>query len=184
MRIPLLLALFVLETHSFVSHNSQHVSRRAFVAHPQRMTTIRSQDECELPDEVPESSASTSDAASTSFPVMSETRRRRLQQEASMKQKFVSGDDLFQLRKHALSLREELQQARLLKATRRIQELEQAILKIQQVDAEFVYTVNLERMYMAEAEGRTEDYERYHEQAMEARSALPQHNLDGLWVGK
>jgi hypothetical protein len=37
---------------------------------------------------------------------------------------------------------------------------------------------------MAEAEGRDEDYQEYHKLAMEARSALPQYNLDGLWVGK
>lgn len=175
------------EVDAFVSPST--TPRRAFVTTPQHryMTPTRSQDDWDLPDELPDNAEQQQSFSSHStfndacFP---RKRRLRLQQEALLQQKYVTGDDLIHLRQHALSLREELQQARLLQATRRIQELEQQILKIHTVDAEFVYTISLERMYMAEAEGRTDDYERYHAQAMEARSALPQFQLDGLWVGK
>lgn len=144
----------------------------------------RHHDEWELPDEVPGDRRKETASASQQPHELTETRRRRLQKEASLKQKFVTGDDLYHLRQHAMSLRQELQQARRLGASRRVHEIEQSILKVQQVDAEFVYSINLERMHVAEQEGRMEDYERYQQRAMEARSALPQYNLDGLWVGK
>jgi hypothetical protein len=48
----------------------------------------------------------------------------------------------------------------------------------------FVYVANLERMKRAEADGCTEEAEQYRQGAMEARNALPQFNLNGLWVGK
>jgi hypothetical protein len=96
----------------------------------------------------------------------------------------VTGDDLYHLREQAMSLRDDIKQAKMRGATQRVHELEHAILKIQQMDAEFVYVVSLERMNRAEAEGRTEEAELYRQGAMEARSALPQFNLDGLWVGK
>lgn len=157
-------------------------NNRAFVA-PQYMTPpTRPLDEWELPDEVPRDRSLSSSASASSR--MSETRRLRLEREARIKQKYVTGDDLYHLRQHALSLREDLLQARRLGATFRIHEIEQAILKVQQVDAEFLYAVNLERSLAAKAEGRTEDAERFHQLAMDARSALPQYNLDGLWVGK
>jgi len=188
MRSPrvLLLALALLvvqQAHCFMPTGA----RRAFISQSSLgMTPTRPHDEWELPEEVPDRShekASTS-SWSSSDEQLSETRRQRLSREASRKKKYVTGDDLYHLRQHAMSLREELQQARQLQATRRVQELEQAILKVQQVDAEFVYSVNLERMETAQLQGRMEDYERYHDDAMEARSALPQYNLDGLWVGK
>ncbi|KAG7350453.1 protein of unknown function DUF3506 containing protein [Nitzschia inconspicua] len=66
----------------------------------------------------------------------------------------------------------------------RVRELEQAIMKTQQVDAEFVYTVSLERQELAERRGDLVEASRCHQTAMEARAALPQFNLEGLWVGK
>lgn len=190
MAVPVLVVvavaiLFVVRnSHAFVPR----IGKRAFVTPPHHMTAPTTHyNDWDLPEEVPGDRSSSSNSkkdASTSLPELSETRRSRLEKEASLKRKFVTGDDLHRLRQHAMSLREELQQARSLQATRRAHELEQAILKVQQVDAEFVYRINLERMHAAQEEGRDEDYERYHETAMEARSALPQYNLDGLWVGK
>lgn len=104
--------------------------------------------------------------------------------------KFVAGDDLHRLRHQILGMRLELQDARQnadvgsVEMSRRVQELEQAIMKAQQVDAEFVYTVSLERQELAKQRGNMIDAQRYHERAMNARSALPQFNLEGLWVGK
>ncbi|KAL3897849.1 MAG: hypothetical protein SGARI_006820 [Bacillariaceae sp.] len=123
--------------------------------------------------------------------------------------KFVSGDELHRLRHQVLALRLELQEARRslqqlqdeqqqleeeeedieYRHTRhyhekRVHELEQAIMKTQQVDAEFVYTVSLQRQELAEQEGNLLEAARHFEHAMEARAALPQFNLEGLWVGK
>jgi hypothetical protein len=117
--------------------------------------------------------------------------------------KFVSGDELHRLRHQVLALRLELQEARRslqqfhdyddddteYRHTRhyleqRVHELEQAIMKTQQVDAEFVYTVSLQRQELAEQEGNLFDAARHYQNAMEARAALPQFNLEGLWVGK
>ena len=132
------------------------------------------------------------------------------QQEDSTATKFVSGDELHRLRHQVLALRLELQEARRnlhlydddddddmncenedieYRRTRhcheqRVLELERAIMKTQQVDAEFVYTVSLQRQELAEQAGNLLEAARYHQSAMEARSALPQFNLEGLWVGK
>ncbi|MGK3734404.1 MAG: hypothetical protein ACI8RD_000885 [Bacillariaceae sp.] len=115
--------------------------------------------------------------------------------------KFVTGDDLHRLRHQVLAMRLELQEARReaededeeteyssspssSSINRKVYELERSIMKTQQVDAEFVYTVSLERKELAEQDGNMFDAQRYHELAMEARSALPQFDLEGLWVGK
>jgi hypothetical protein len=120
--------------------------------------------------------------------------RQGVQQEDATTSKFVSGDDLHRLRHQVLALRLELQEARRNAKQinkndnqyyqQRVQELERAIMKTQQVDAEFVYTVSLERKELAEREGNIFEAQHYHERAMEARAALPQFNLEGLWVGK
>jgi hypothetical protein len=83
-----------------------------------------------------------------------------------------------------MSLGEDLKQARMMGATDRIEDLECAILKVQQVDAVFIYVVSLERMKRTEADGCAEEAKQYRKGTMEARSALPQLDLGGLWVGK
>ena len=47
-----------------------------------------------------------------------------------------------------------------------------------------MYQVSLERMEAATRAGLTEEAEIYRAEAKEARSALPQFQLEGLWVGK
>jgi len=98
--------------------------------------------------------------------------------------KFVTGDDLHRLRHQVLAMRLELQEARLNSDAERVRDLERAMMKTQQVDAEFVYTVSRERQELAQQVGNGRDVERFHKRAMEARSALPQFQLEGLWVGK
>lgn len=98
--------------------------------------------------------------------------------------KFATGDELHRLRHRVMAMRLELQEARRNGSLERIQELERAIMKTQQVDAEFVYTVSLERRELALQEGRLVDAENYNDRAKEARAALPQFQLEGLWVGK
>jgi len=63
-------------------------------------------------------------------------------------------------------------------------------MKTQQVDAEFVYeystvyAVSLERLQLAQRDGNFREASFHRQRAMEARAALPQFNLEGLWVGK
>lgn len=98
--------------------------------------------------------------------------------------KFVNGDELHRLRHQVLAMRLELQETRRSGDNDRVRELETAIMKAQQVDAEFVYTVSSERQELAEKKGMFREAEAYKQQAIEARAALPHFNLEGLWVGK
>lgn len=103
---------------------------------------------------------------------------------SSSSTKFVTGDDLHRLRHQVMAMHLELQDARRTEDVGRVRGLEQAIMKTQQVDAEFVYTVSLERQELALQAGNALDAQRFHEKALEARSSLPQFQLEGLWVGK
>ena len=100
------------------------------------------------------------------------------------KPKFANGDDLQRVRRHVLGLRAELYDAKASQDSARILELQRSIVKAQQLDAEFVYSISLERMETAEARGRWVEADKYRAEAAEARKALPQFNLEGLWVGK
>lgn len=106
------------------------------------------------------------------------------QPQSSAERRFVSGDELHKLRHEVMAMRLELQEARRSGSKLLVRALEKAIMNAQQVDAEFVYTVSLERQMLAEEKGFFQDAEKYGRRAMEARSALPQFNLEGLWVGK
>lgn len=129
----------------------------------------------DLPEEIPENSKE----------VFEERGFSNSQQDNQQRQgDFVTGDDLHRLRKQVLDLRTDLLDARNSDDSRRVLELQRAIMKAQQSDAEFVYNVSRERMDIAESRGRTEEAEWHRFEAMEARKALPQFNLEGLWVGK
>ncbi|KAL7566674.1 hypothetical protein ACA910_017739 [Epithemia clementina (nom. ined.)] len=113
-------------------------------------------------------------------PPMSPLRRQRLEREQDREARFLTGDDLQQLRQQVLDLRYELSTAPL----SRKRELEQAILRAQQMDAEFIYQVASERAKAAEVAGSHTEAAWYRQEAEHARAALPQFNLEGLWVGK
>jgi hypothetical protein len=115
---------------------------------------------------------------------MSETRRLRYELEEQAKTRFVSGDELHMLRQEVLVLRKQLEQARKKGATSKVHELERKILNAQGADAEFVYSVSKERMAIALEAGLKEEAKQWEQEAMIARSVLPQFNLEGLWVGK
>ncbi|GKY92550.1 hypothetical protein MPSEU_000225300 [Mayamaea pseudoterrestris] len=66
----------------------------------------------------------------------------------------------------------------------RIQQLERSILQAQQVDAEYVYATAKQRSHLAQRQRQYTLALHYQAQAMEAREALPQFQLQGLWVGK
>jgi hypothetical protein len=97
---------------------------------------------------------------------------------------FVASDELHMLRRKVLNLRRELHEARKLGHTQQAQKIEQSILAIQSVDAEFVYALNLERYTTATLHGQKDEAKGYRSLALQARAALPQFNLEGLWVGK
>jgi len=98
--------------------------------------------------------------------------------------RFVVGDELHELRFRVIELREQLVDARKKKEKSRVNKLERVIVMAQAMDAEFVYAVSIERMEAALAAGLKSEAEEYERDAMAARSALPQFNLEGLWVGK
>jgi Cyclin D1 binding domain len=117
---------------------------------------------------------------------MNQVRRQRFADEAARQARYVTGDDLHELRLEILQLHEDLHQARrnVDHDVSRVAELERTILQAQQLDAEFMYQVACQRMQAARLAGRLDQAFEYSQQAMDARLALPQFNLQGLWVGK
>jgi Cyclin D1 binding domain len=149
------------------------------------MSVSTSAAEFELPEDrsgAISSSSSSSDVSSSPVVAVSEIRKARLALEEEAQQRFVQGADLHLLRKNVLELRNELQNARMSFATKRVSELERAIVKAQQVDAEYVYQAAQERLRTARV--GTSDYDMWLREAHLARSVLPQFHLEGLWVGK
>lgn len=138
----------------------------------------------ELPDDLPENQGESSSSSRQISSSLDDTRRRRLEKEEEIKSRFVVGDELHVLRGQVLGMRDRLKEARRLGAEREVSELERAIIRAQAMDAEFVYQVSLERMDAAQEAGLFDEAEQFKEEAMAARSALPQFNLEGLWVGK
>lgn len=184
----LLTSLAELEAFSVSIPRSASLSSSGFAASTRLSSTATSHG-FEFPeDSMPGDRRSTDSAgrgiSSSELRKMSEVRRRRLQDEEEQATRFLTGEELNKLRQHVLSLRQELEYARKLDATDRVQQLERAILKAQQVDAEFIYEVSLERIDVAQKLGNFQDAERFRKEATMARQALPQFNLDGLWVGK
>jgi hypothetical protein len=160
-------------------------TKRAFVRKCQSDLKTTETTNFELfPDDLPERGGKSRGISSTDLRRMNQARRQRIQEEQDLASQFVSGDELHLLRQKMLGLRQELAMARQTKANTRVQELERSIIKAQKVDAEFVYEVSLSQMQSAEYQGRVKEAEEYRKEAMRARKALPQFNLDGLWVGK
>jgi hypothetical protein len=184
--IVLLSALSTLSVTAFTVMPLSNDISSLRLANPLKMATTASTPDFdfnnndEQPDRLPRQSSSASSSSASE-----DGRRRR---ERVQEQTFVTGDELHRLRHEVLAMRLELQEARLSSSMeRKVNELERSILKAQQLDAEFVYMVSLERVEAAEQEGLLQEVEQLQllkGQAMEARSALPQFNLEGLWVGK
>lgn len=113
-----------------------------------------------------------------------EKRRARLELEEKTSRRFLSGDSLHLLRRKVLELRVKLLEARDSGDMPKVSRLGRAILRSQQLDAEFIYQVSYERMEAATRAGLLEEAENYRNEAMIARSALPQFNMGGLWIGR
>ncbi|KAL3945629.1 MAG: hypothetical protein SGBAC_000285 [Bacillariaceae sp.] len=104
--------------------------------------------------------------------------------DAEKKGKFVTGDELHKLRHNVMAMRLELQEARRTGSKIHVRALEQSIRNARESDAEWIWTVEQEYQVKAEEEGRFHEAEKHRRLAMDARNALPQFGLEGLWVGK
>jgi hypothetical protein len=127
-------------------------------------------------------SSSSHHHSAAALEVTQRKRHERLAQEKARKERFVQGDDLYALRSTVMALRDEYQKAP--RGSVRRQEVLAAMLRAQQVDAEFVYENSLLQQQWAEWEGDARKAEQYAVEARNARLALPQFQLEGLWVGK
>lgn len=178
-----LIAVSITLSTAFLSETQRPTFLAGRVSSSLRMKSAFTSANFELPDDLPEDGPSISRGISSSeLRRVSEARRRRLQEEEERNSRYVFGDDLHELRQKVLDLREELNEAR--RAGSSTVALEKAILQAQQLDAEFIYEVALERMEEATLHGDILGAEKHRREAMSAREALPQFNLDGLWVGK
>ena len=98
--------------------------------------------------------------------------------------RFAERDELHRLRQEVLGMRQSLNEARTVGDTKRVKKLTRAILAAQQRDAEFMYQVALERAEASTRAGMSAEAETYRFEAESARAALPQFQLEGLWVGR
>lgn len=172
---------------SFSQRNAAFRSSRSLPSSASALASIASRTNFDFlgEEDVPEGSQRHAWGISSSeHRKMSEVRRRRLEEERERANRFVTGDKLQKLRQQIHELRLELHAARQTGSASRVHELERTILKAQQWDAEFIYQVALERMETATQAGLHMEAEKFHKEADNARKALPQFNLDGLWVGK
>jgi len=127
-----------------------------------------------------------SSSSSFSSPPPSAARSLRFRREAEAAQRFATGDDVHELRQQVWKDRRALEMARLDEGTdsQAVLRLERSIVAAQLRDAEFVYEISLERQALAERAGRHIEAQKHAAEAQLARQALPQFQLDGLWVGK
>lgn len=117
--------------------------------------------------------------------VDSDTRRQRKDRDNRNRVQFAKfGDDLWTLRSSMKQLSSELVAA--ISAGQRdiANVLRETLRKIESRDPELVYQIELEAVYEAKRNGEINAAEERKAAALNARSCLPQFNLDGLWVGK
>lgn len=184
------------KTTHHVSRSSLFMSTSSFGAFPEEFNSNYNQDR--------DNSESTAEFASgystgqyngheSAFPLpestdITEARQLRWEREAMVQSKFVSDDEVYELRRKISDLRLRLMEARENLAEegqqRRIRELEEQLFSLNTKDAEFMYAMSLELMENARQEGDFATAEKYGVQAAEARLCIPQLNMHGLWVGK
>jgi hypothetical protein len=115
----------------------------------------------------------------------SEVRRARMKQDKKLRGRFAKhGDDLWALRKVTTDLSQKLVKAINNESREREQSIREKLRQLEAQDPELVFKMELLKMNRAISEGRDDDAGKHSQNAMEARSQLPQHNLEGLWVGK
>jgi len=115
----------------------------------------------------------------------SSERKFRLKQEREDKQRFMKyGDDLWNMREFMGTLSRKLLKSINEGDREQEREIREELRQVEHQDPDLVYKTELEKMQMAQREGREKDAMRHSMVASAARSSLPQFNLDGLWVGK
>ena len=115
----------------------------------------------------------------------SKARRERLDREKQNEYQFAKyGNDLWDLRTKIHNLSVQLVES--INAEEAVTEMDirRKLRKAELRDPEHVYKMELEAMQHAAREGRTVDVINHKTRALNARSRLPQFNLEGLWVGK
>lgn len=178
-----------------VSRSSLFMSTSSFGAFPEEFNSNYNQDsDSESPAEFASGhSTDQYDGNDGAFPLLDDTdvteaRQLRWEREAMVQSKFVSDDEVFQLRQKISDLRLRLLEARENLAEdgqqQRIRELEKQLFSLNTKDAEFMYAMSLELMENAHQEGDLQTAEKYRLQAAEARLGIPQLNMHGLWCGK
>eukprot|EP00980_Cylindrotheca_fusiformis_P011863 scaffold2817_cov130-Cylindrotheca_fusiformis.AAC.18 len=115
----------------------------------------------------------------------SSIRKARMKKDREIDNQFVTfGDDLWRLRTTADKLSRKLVDAINDGCYEREKQIRAQLREVEQQDPELVYSLELKALQEAKADGRMEDAESHGAKAMAARSCLPAHNLEGLWVGK
>ena len=114
-----------------------------------------------------------------------DVRKRRLEQNDRVRSQFVSfGDPLWDLRVEMDELCVKLFNAISNGHEMKEEEAREELRQVERKDPELVYMLELASVDTAIREGRHEDARKHSDRAAEARSCLPQFNLEGLWVGK
>jgi hypothetical protein len=115
---------------------------------------------------------------------LSPERLDRMKREEDAKARFLHGDELIELRKYIANMKIEAKKARDKGDMNKLQDLLKALRESNAMDPEYVYMTALENMENAEADGNQEEVEEYRQEAIMARTCLPQFQLSGLHVGK
>jgi len=113
---------------------------------------------------------------------VSSTRKNRIEREKEMSSRFLHGDALLELREHIHELELDLSIVR--EKGVESHNIQQALYEAKGMDAEHVYVRCTRDAAEAEKLGDVYEAEKLLKEAMEAKSVLPQFNLEGLWVGK
>lgn len=115
----------------------------------------------------------------------SDVRKERLEREKENQLRFAKyGNDLWKLRSNIQDLSLELVDSINSGDSKVEIGIRKELRKVEKRDPELVYRIELEEMNKASLEARNEDELFHKEMAINARSCLPQFNLEGLWVGK
>jgi hypothetical protein len=114
-----------------------------------------------------------------------EARKARLERDLENKAQFAKyGDELWTLRKKMKKLREELLESINGVSPASEERIRYYLREAEYRDPELVYELELLEMQVARSKGDMELAEEAGRRALNARSCLPQYNLEGLWVGK
>lgn len=115
---------------------------------------------------------------------LSPERLDRMKREEDAKARFLHGDELIELHKYIANMKIDAKKARDKGDMNKLQDLLKALRESNAMDPEYVYVTALENMENAEADGNQEEVEEYRQEAIMARTCLPQFQLSGLHVGK